>query len=593
MLSTNNGCDEVCMACDTDVVTHTVCVHGECNATSLLTNQCPSIVTTVISSVSSLPAVHAILYDKVAPITPVMDVELADTVKNVLHTQPTIITTDHRNNNNDKNDNDNNNNARCFDWRTFWKFTGPTWLVACAYIDPGMIQADLSQGAYTGYQLLWVTFWSTVVGFLFQTLAARIGVVMNTDLATATRLAYPRRELHLIVWLFMELAIIGCDIQAVIGTAFALNIVSGIGFWQACLITTAICLPVTILYHWRGSWVEAMAAGCIGVVAICYVVQLGISGTAVDQMFIGWWVPKSQDYAQLMALGTVGSVIMPNVIFLHSHLVLSRGIDRSSPTQIQQANKYNTIDTGIGMGTSFIVNLCIVCVFAAGFFDETCAQQGLAMVGGQCDTIGLDGVGDTLHSVWGSASKYVFAVGMILSGVASVISSTLCSQVIMEGLVQIRMSFTARMCLTRGVTLIPTLALCLIYGTSANSLSILNQWINIGMSLVLPFAMVPVLHISDNSTTMHTFANGRLISTIAWLIVVIVLGVNFYLILGFIYLPEVMGSLSSFQPTPLFYTCVGAALVLYTYYIWVLMRLDIHRFFKYVSSTFMGRCLCV
>ena len=44
-----------------------------------------------------------------------------------------------------------------------------------AYLDPGNIESDLQTGARAKYQLIWVLFWCTVLGFLLQSMAARLG----------------------------------------------------------------------------------------------------------------------------------------------------------------------------------------------------------------------------------------------------------------------------------------------------------------------------------------------------------------------------------------------------------------------------------
>ena len=49
-----------------------------------------------------------------------------------------------------------------FSWRKLLKFMGPGWLMSLAYLDPGNLESDLQQGAYTGLRLVWVLFWATV-----------------------------------------------------------------------------------------------------------------------------------------------------------------------------------------------------------------------------------------------------------------------------------------------------------------------------------------------------------------------------------------------------------------------------------------------
>lgn len=50
-------------------------------------------------------------------------------------------------------------------------------------VDPGNIECDLQSGALAGFKLLWVLLLATIIGVLFQTLAARLGVVTGLHLA--------------------------------------------------------------------------------------------------------------------------------------------------------------------------------------------------------------------------------------------------------------------------------------------------------------------------------------------------------------------------------------------------------------------------
>jgi natural resistance-associated macrophage protein len=122
------------------------------------------------------------------------------------------------------------------DFRVLWAYTGPGWLMSMAYLDPGNLESDLQAGAYAGYQLLWVLFWSTVMGLVLQILAARLGVVTGRNLAQMCREQYPR-WMSVTLWILTELAIIGSDIQEVIGSAIAFRILAGIPLWAGCLIT--------------------------------------------------------------------------------------------------------------------------------------------------------------------------------------------------------------------------------------------------------------------------------------------------------------------------------------------------------------------
>lgn len=67
--------------------------------------------------------------------------------------------------------------------------------------------------------------WSTVLGLVMQRLSARLGVVTGLHLAEMCYRQY-RLLPRVFLWLMMEVAIIGSDMQEVIGTAIALYLLS-------------------------------------------------------------------------------------------------------------------------------------------------------------------------------------------------------------------------------------------------------------------------------------------------------------------------------------------------------------------------------
>lgn len=112
--------------------------------------------------------------------------------------------------------------------------------MSIAYLDPGNLESDLQAGAYGGYQLLWVLFWSTGLGLFLQVLAARLGVVTGETLATKAAATYST-PVRICLWLCVELAIVASDIQEVLGSAIAIKVLSNgkIPMWAGCIITGA------------------------------------------------------------------------------------------------------------------------------------------------------------------------------------------------------------------------------------------------------------------------------------------------------------------------------------------------------------------
>lgn len=127
-----------------------------------------------------------------------------------------------------------------FSWKKLWLFTGPGFLMSIAFLDPGNLEGDLQSGAIAGYSLLWLLLWATVMGLLIQLLSARIGVATGRHLAELCRDEYPNWA-RLLLWFMAELALIGADIQEVIGSAIAIQILSNgvLPLWVGVLITAS------------------------------------------------------------------------------------------------------------------------------------------------------------------------------------------------------------------------------------------------------------------------------------------------------------------------------------------------------------------
>jgi natural resistance-associated macrophage protein len=75
------------------------------------------------------------------------------------------------------------------------------------------------------FQLLWVLLSATILGLVMQRLSARLGVVTGLHLAEMCYRQY-KKVPRLILWIMIEIAIIGSDMQEVIGTAIALHLLS-------------------------------------------------------------------------------------------------------------------------------------------------------------------------------------------------------------------------------------------------------------------------------------------------------------------------------------------------------------------------------
>src|SRR5579871_3401837 len=91
-------------------------------------------------------------------------------------------------------------------WRKLLAFSGPGFLVAVGYMDPGNWATDLQGGAQFGYTLLSVVLVSNFMAILLQHLCIKLGVVTGRDLAQACRDHYSQPVVWF-QWILCEIAI--------------------------------------------------------------------------------------------------------------------------------------------------------------------------------------------------------------------------------------------------------------------------------------------------------------------------------------------------------------------------------------------------
>ena len=121
-------------------------------------------------------------------------------------------------------------------WRKLLAFSGPGYLVAVGYMDPGNWATDLAGGSKYGYSLIWVLLMSNLMALLLQSLSARLGIVRGLDLAQANREAYPK-YINYIYWFLAEIAIAATDLAEVLGMAIGFQLLTGLPLLAGVFIT--------------------------------------------------------------------------------------------------------------------------------------------------------------------------------------------------------------------------------------------------------------------------------------------------------------------------------------------------------------------
>ncbi|XP_076627527.1 solute carrier family member malvolio isoform X2 [Colletes latitarsis] len=434
-----------------------------------------------------------------------------------------------------------------FSFRKLWAFTGPGFLMSIAYLDPGNIESDLQSGVAAKYKLLWVLLSATVLGLVMQRLSARLGVVTGLHLAEMCYRQY-KKVPRLILWIMTEIAIIGSDMQEVIGTAIALSLLTNkaIPIWGGVLITIIDTFTFLLLDKYGLRKLEFFFGFLIAIMAVTFGYEYIVSAPPQAEIIEGMFTPWFKDYDRnmlLKAVGIVGAVIMPHNLYLHSALVKSRDIDRTEPKKVKEANMYYFIEACIALLVSFVINVFVVAVFADGLYRKTnlnirniCEASnytiGIETFPKDNETVSVDlnTGGIFLGCAFGAAAMYIWAVGIFAAGQSSTMTGTYAGQFAMEGFLNLQWARWKRVLFTRMIAIIPTFLVA--FFSDINNLTDMNDILNAIMTLQLPFATLPTIAFTSSSQIMGEFRNGIVNKIVATALSAVVICINIYFVIN-------------------------------------------------------------
>src|SRR6266540_6867057 len=344
-------------------------------------------------------------------------------------------------------------------WRKMLAFSGPGYLVAVGYMDPGNWATDLAGGSAFGYKLLCVILISNLMAILLQALCARLGIVTGRDLAQACRDHYSR-PVSFCLWVLCEIAICACDLAEVIGSAIALNLLFKIPLVLGVCITALDVLAVMYLQNKGFRLIEALVITLILTIGGCFLAEIIFSKPNVAAV-LGGFVPKFEVVTNpkmlYVAIGILGATVMPHNLYLHSSIVQTRKYEQS-PEGKREAIKFATIDSTTALMFALFINAAILIVSAATFY------------GKGHNVAEIQDAHQLLSPVLGvTVASTLFAVALLASGQSSTLTGTLAGQIVMEGFLNIRLRPWLRRLITRSVAIIPAVIVVSASGESGTA----------------------------------------------------------------------------------------------------------------------------
>src|SRR6476660_4977028 len=411
-------------------------------------------------------------------------------------------------------------------WRKLIAFSGPGFLVAVGYMDPGNWATDLAGGAKFGYSLLAVIMVSNFMAILLQHFCIKLGVATGRDLAQACRDHYSTPVVWFL-WILCELAIAACDLAEVVGSAIGLQLLFKIPLVWGCLITASDVMLVLYLQTKGFRYIEAIVITLITIIGGCFAAEIIFSQPSLAGILVGF-VPGPRIVANqemlYVSIGILGATVMPHNLYLHSSIVQTRKFEQT-PGGRREAIKFATIDSTLALMFALFINAAILIVSAAVFHWS-----------GHQDVAEIQEAYKLLSPLLGvSVASIVFAVALLASGQNSTLTGTLAGQIVMEGFLNFRITPWLRRLITRLIAIIPAVFVIGIFGEGKTTeLLIASQ---VCLSMQLGFAVWPLMRFTGEKAKMGEFVSPLWIKILGWTTASIIIVLNLKLLLD-TFLPE-------------------------------------------------------
>lgn len=389
-------------------------------------------------------------------------------------------------------------------------FLGPAFIASVAYIDPGNFATNLEGGARFGFTLVWVVVASNLIAMLVQTLAAKLGIATGRNLAEMCRERYPF-WLVVAMWVVMELVAMATDLAEFLGAAIGFNLLFGMPLWAAGLLTALVTFVILGLERYGFRPMEAVITSLVGVVALCYLVEMFIvrpdaaliAGSFMPPRFAG---PQSV----LLATGILGATVMPHVIFLHSALTQGR-IRTRDPQKLHRLFRFEMMDVVLAMSVAGAINVAMLIMAAQTFHTR-----------GMVEVNAIEKAYLTLEPILGSMSSQIFAISLLMAGLSSSAVGTMSGQTIMQGFINRHIPVWLR----RVVTMLPAL-IVIFLGLDPTWTLVLSQVV---LSFGLPLAVIPLVMFTGRKDLMGVLVNHRLTTGLAWCAAGLIVLLNLFLV---------------------------------------------------------------
>lgn len=368
---------------------------------------------------------------------------------------------------------------------------GPGAVAAAAFIGPGTVTTATLAGAQFGYALAWALLFATLAAIALQEMAARLGVVSRLGLGEAALSAF--REQPAVRWLMAGLmmaalfagnaAYEGGNIAgAALGLEAALP-----GLAPRAVIAGAIALIAGALLAFGGyQLIEKALVAMVAMMSLAFLATAIIVRPDLAALARGLALPNLPDGSLLIALGLVGTTIVPYNLFLHAQTARAKWADAASLPAAR-------FDATFSIGVGGLASILILVTAAASLFGSGVVIGGAAEMARQ------------LEPLAGGAATALMAAGLFAAGLTSAITAPLAAAYAASEIFRFRSDPKSAPFRAVALAVLTVGALAAMSGRQPVQLIVFAQAAN---GLLLPVFAAFLLYAVNRRRLMGAHANG-------------------------------------------------------------------------------------
>ncbi len=396
------------------------------------------------------------------------------------------------------------------------KYIGPGLLVTVGFIDPGNWAANVAAGSIYGYKLLWMVSLSTLMLILLQHNAAHLGIVTGECLSEAATHHLPA---------FISRPILGSACLAacatataeILGGAIALQMLFGLPLKVGALLLLA--LTIWLLFGTAYKKLERFIIGFVSLIGLSFIFELWLVPTDWHAATFGWITPAFPVGSLPIIMSVLGAVVMPHNLFLHSEIIQSRQWNLESDETIRYQLKFEFLDTLISMIIGWGINSAMILLAAATFYVNRLNITELAQAK------------EMLHPLLGNSAAIVFALALLLAGIASSITAGMAGGSIFAGIFAEPFNSSDQHTKT-GILLTLVIGAAAIFFINDTLKGLIFS--QVLLSIQLPWTIFLQIYLTSSTKVMGSHANTLFGATLLWGIAAIVTFLNIMLLLDFL-----------------------------------------------------------